>query len=163
MAAEGCGTRPSPPLLWVNYIWVQLWLSSTAGTRTETPDASLKVAVLFKKLPRTGSPSQMTPRFLFLGGFRFLVYQERETVLPRACPGVKQLQEGAGLGGATPCRQCIQGRSSHVMSPMLVYTPHPSKKRKNPVANLSFSLLGVAVTSAPQLEPRSAGPSHSPV
>jgi len=75
------------------------------------PDAFLKVAVLFKKLLRTGSPSQMSLGFLFSGGLGFLVYRERETtVLPDASPGTKQLQEGTGLGGgASPRTQRVQG------------------------------------------------------
>lgn len=136
---QGRGTQTSPPILSVNSIWVQLWLSFLPGTHTRIPDAFLKVAVLCKKLPRTGSPSPMTLRLLFLGGFRFLVYQERKTmVLPDASLGTK-LQEAIGL---------VQGKPTHITSPMLVFPSHSPKEKLT--ANLSFSLQGFAITSVPQ-------------
>lgn len=129
-ATEGRGTQTSPPILSVNEIWIQLWLSFAAGTHTKTPDAFLKVAVLFKKLSRTGFPSQTTLRFLFLGGFRFLVYQERETmVLPCTSPGTKQL-----LVGQLPADSTSRGNTHTLYPPHADISSSLPKKRKKKIA-----------------------------
>lgn len=173
-ATEGRGTQTSPPILSVNEFWIQLWLSFAAGTHTKTPDAFLKVAALFKKLSRTGSPSQTTLRFLFLGGFRVLVCQEREmTVLPCASPSTSSCRRALGsLVGQLPVDSTSRGNTHTLYSPMLIFPPLPPKKErkrkkkekdKKPSANLSFSLQGFAFTFAPRLEPRpTAGPTSQP-
>lgn len=131
-ATEGRGTQTSPPILSVNEFWIQLWLSFVAGTHTKTPDAFLKVAALFKKLSRTGSPSQTTLRFLFLGGFRVLVCQEREmTVLPCASPSTSSCRRALGsLVGQLPVDSTSRGNTHTLYSPMLIFPPLPPKKKE---------------------------------
>lgn len=113
--------------------------------------------MLFNELSRTGSPSQTTLGFLFLGAlWVFGLWGTGD----QGAPGCLRWHQVAAGGHWARW----WGRSLHAAHPgdtHARYIPHAgiphtpkTKNKNNPIANLSYSLQGFAVTSAPWLEPR---------